>query len=344
MPLPLLPPLPFSRSRCDLLRAVLLGLWLAILATPLAAVAFPTLPRLAITQGSPEVARETQEIERMDPALFRPGLELTGLDDAGPPIAVLVAPENSAAARAVPSWVSGYADGAASAVVLLPQRVGRYPYGSLEALVEHEVAHVLIARAAGDRPVPRWFDEGMAMAASRGQDLEDQARVALAVLMDGRVTLQDLDASFHGSRPDVQVAYALAGDFVADLLRRHGSTAGAGILAQIARGASFENAFATEIREPLAAVEASYWKRRTFWNRWVPILSSTATLWTGVTLLALVAFRRRSARDAALRASWEAEEQAEALARAAREEEEDGDAGDLDDIEGGGSPDEELVN
>src|SRR6185295_17114494 len=167
------------------------------------------------------------------------------------------------------------------------------------------------------------------------------ARAALAVLMDGRVTLQDLDASFHGSRPDVQVAYALAGDFVADLLRRHGSTAGAGILAQIARGASFENAFATEIGEPLAVVEASYWKRRTFWNRWVPILSSTATLWTGVTLLALVAFRRRSARDAALRARWEAEENAEAIARAARESE---DGEDPEDVEGGESPDEELVN
>jgi hypothetical protein len=36
---------------------------------------------------------------------------------------------------------------------------------------------VLITRAAGGRPVPRWFHEGLAMAAERTWGFEDQARL-----------------------------------------------------------------------------------------------------------------------------------------------------------------------
>ena len=57
-----------------------------------------------------------------------------------------------------------------------------------------------------------------------------------------------------------------------------------------------------------AAAEASFWKRQTFWYRWVPLLTSSVALWTLVTLLALWAIRRRRARDAALYAHWDEEE------------------------------------
>jgi hypothetical protein len=69
----------------------------------------------------------------------------------------------------------------------------------------------------------------------------------------------------------------------------------------------------------LADAEASYWKRRTFWNRWVPIVGSSAGLWTLITALALVAFQRRRARDARLRELWEEEERALAELEAERD-------------------------
>jgi hypothetical protein len=241
----------------------------------------------------------------MEPGALQAGMQLTGLTSPGPPIAVLLAPEGSAAARSAPPWVTGYAVGGSGAVVLLPARVPRYPTRSLEALLQHEVAHVLIDRAAGGRPVPRWFHEGLAMAASRGHNLEDRSRVALAVLLAGRVTFHDLDRNFQGGRSQVETAYALSGDFVADLLARHGNGAGAAILAELARGARFDDAFLTATGESLDAVAASYWKRRTLWNRWVPAVTSSAALWIAITLLALLAFRRRRQRDALLRQAWE---------------------------------------
>jgi hypothetical protein len=169
---------------------------------------------------------------------------------------------------------------------------------------------VLIDRAAGGRPVPRWFHEGLAMAASRGHDLEDRSRVALAVLLAGRVTFPDLDRAFYGGRSQVQSAYALSGDFVDDLLSRHGNEAGAAVLAEVSRGTRFEDAFASATGQSLDAVAASYWQRRTLWNRWVPAVTSSAALWIAITLLALLAFRRRRARDARLRRQWEEEDAA----------------------------------
>ena len=284
---------------------------LLFLALPAAAQEPPALavPRLVV-QAPPELAPAAREIEQVEPDALRAGMRLTGLSDPGPPIAVLLAPEGSGAAQSAPPWVTGFADGRAGVVVLLPARVPRYPTRSLEALLQHEVAHVLIHRAAGGRPVPRWFHEGLAMAASRGHDLEDRSRVALAVLLAGRVTFPDLDRAFHGGRSEVQSAYALSGDFVDDLLSRHGTETGAAILAEVSRGARFEDAFSAATGESLDAVAASYWQRRTLWNRWVPAVTSSAALWIAITLLALLAFRRRRARDARLRRLWEEEEAA----------------------------------
>ena len=53
-----------------------------------------------------------------------------------------------------------------------------------------------------------------------------------------------------------------------------------------------------------------YWGDGTFWDGWVPIFSSSALLWGGISLLAIGAFRRRRARDRERLARWGEEERA----------------------------------
>lgn len=256
----------------------------------------------------------------------------TGLSEPGPAIRVVLAPESSEVAKASPAWVSGFARPAQSLVVLFPGRLGAYPDASLERLLLHEVAHVLIHRAAGGQPVPRWFDEGLAMAASRETEIGDRARVALAVMSETSLPLARIDQAFVNRRANPTSAYALAQDFVRDLIRRFGPGVGAEILAGLARGESFPIAFRVATGASLDDVEQSYWRRRSWWDRWVPLLSSSAVLWVAITLLALAAFRRRAALDAEVRAEWDEHE-------AARQEVEDGEAS-----EDGKLDDDELVN
>ena len=276
------------------------------------------LPRLEI-EAPASLEPTAQRLRQMDPGQIGSAVQLVGLEEPGPPIRVILAPEGSEAAERVPPWVSGYAIGEMGLIVLLPQRVPAYPDSSLEDLLRHEVAHVLVARASGGRPLPRWFHEGMAMIAGLSWGFDDRSRLSLALLTDQPVSLAALDDRFNGTQAEVNRAYAISGAFVRELFESYGPRAAPEILAGVARGLSFEDAFRTATGVSLAEAEESFWGRQTFWYRWVPVLTSSVTLWLLVTLLALWAIRRRRQRDAAIRRGWEEDEERLRLAAEARE-------------------------
>ena len=287
------------------LAAVLLVALLAAL--PAAAV---PPPRLDFT-APPRFAPTAERLRVAAPPQLASVMRLAGLADPGPPIRVVLAPEGSPEAGLVPRWVVGYALGDRGLIVLLPERVPSYPDSSLDDVLLHETAHVLVARAAGGRPLPRWFQEGMAMIAGRSWGLDDRTRLTLALLVDRPVSLAALDGRFAAGQAEVNRAYAIAGSFVRDLLDRYGPGAAPAILAGVARGLSFDEAFFAATGTPLASAEDSFWSRQTFWYRWVPVLTSSVTLWLLITLLALWAMRHRRRRDAAQRRVWEEEDERE---------------------------------
>ena len=264
------------------------------------------------SQISVEAPPELRETAQAVAALARDGfdaeLDLVGLKNLGAPIRVVLAPESSPLAHDAPSWMSGYALGPLSTVVLFPRRVPSYPDGNLEALLRHEVTHILTYRATGGRPLPRWFAEGLAIVGAREWGIEDRARYTLAVLGRGPDSTRALDAAFTGNAGEVNRAYALAGALVRSIQRADGVDAPARILAQVARGDTFDEAFEHATGHTLVRQEREFFGREALWNTWVPFLTSSTALWMGVTLLALLAIRRRRVRDAEARARWEAEE------------------------------------
>jgi len=244
-------------------------------------------------------------------------MELVGLDEPGPDIRVILAPESSPLARAVPAWVSGYTDGVTSdvgsVVVLLAERTPSYPDGGLEEVLAHEVAHVLIHRASGGRRVPRWFDEGLAMLAARSWRLRDQTELALGVLSGPRVPLWKLDDLFQGDRRQVEHGYALSGTLVQDLLERYGPAVPRIVFARVARGDRFEEAMRGATGATLIDIGEAFYERQASLKRWIPILTSTAALWFAISLLAIVAgIRRRRRRAEMEEEAAEIEAQAEA--------------------------------
>jgi len=225
-------------------------------------------------------------------------MELVGLDEPGPDIRVILAPESSPLARAVPAWVSGYTDGVSNVVVLLAERTPSYPDGGLEEVLAHEVAHVLIHRASGGRRVPRWFNEGLAMLAARSWRLRDQTELALGVLSGPRVPLWKLDDLFQGDRRQVEHGYALSGTLVQDLLERYGPAVPRIVFARVARGDTFEEAMRGATGATLIDIGEAFYERQASLKRWIPILTSTAALWFAISLLAIVAGIRRRRRRA----------------------------------------------
>ena len=284
---------------------------LLLTGTLLTGAAAAVTPPPLVVEAPPELEAHAERVRTFPASGFRRALKLTGLGDSEreqAPIRVILAAEGSPLAEHAPAWVSGYAYSELGVVVLLPARIQTYPDDSFEDVLVHEVAHVLIARAAGNQPVPRWLHEGVAMLAANEWSLTDRSRLTVALLRARPASLFGLEDDFNRGAGASARAYGVAGSFVRHVAERHGDGWVAALLDGLGQGQSFTEAFRRATGVPFYQAEAEFWKRETFWARWLPVLTSSTLLWILISLLAIFAIYRRRRRDAALMARWEAEE------------------------------------
>jgi hypothetical protein len=298
---------PGMPRRCRLVESLIA---LTVVLDAAAAPAQPRAPELQIdTLGSrPEIAGR---IARVDPEHLRTIVRLVGLDDPGGPIRVVLAPEDSQVARATPAWIAGFARSSDEIIVLFPSRSARYPHDSLEAVLHHEIAHVLIHRAAQGQPVPRWFDEGLATVAERSRTFEDRRQLAWALAAGTPARMAGLDEMFQQGAGAAARAYALSGAFVREIIDRHGIEAPAEILSRLGERDTIEEAFENGTGESLVHAERAFQAQVTTWERWIPLVTSPFVLWTATTLLALYAIRIGRWRRAERRRQWAEEDEIE---------------------------------
>jgi MYXO-CTERM domain-containing protein len=269
-------------------------------------------PPALVIDAPPELASARSRLESFDPQPLAGIVRMVGLEDAGPPIDVLLAGEDSADARRVSPWIAGLAIGTAGHIVLFPSRSPMYPHDTLEDVLRHEVAHVLISRAAGGREVPRWFHEGLAVAVERPWDFEDQSRLAWELVAGPRLTMREIDALFDGGQSAQSRAYSLSAAVVRDIIREHGAEAPAGILRLLNTDIGFDEAVAKVTGRPIGAVEDGFWDRQRVWTVWMPMVTSPSVLWLAVIGLAGLAVWRRRRHAAQIRRQWAEEERAAA--------------------------------
>jgi hypothetical protein len=287
------------------LAALLLLVWTALPQT-----AAPRVLELRM-EAPPDLAAVRARLAAIDPEPFSAIAALVGLDDPAGRIRVLLEPEDSPWAHSLPASVAGLAFAEDNLIVLFPNRSPVYPHDTLEDVLRHEVAHVLIGRASGGRDVPRWFHEGLAIAAERPWGLRDRTRLIAELAFGPRPDLATLDRLFAGDAADRTRAYSLAAALVRDMLVRYGRRMPGEVLARVARDVPFDVAFAEVAGQPLSVAEAAFWRDQRVWTTWVPLATSATTLWLLVTLLALLAMLILRARRASRRARWAEEEDAD---------------------------------
>jgi hypothetical protein len=273
-----------------------------------------------------ELAATARRVEALATrqSLFAAGLALTGEERLPRPVRLRLVPEQDRLAKEVPAWVSGFAVASGNLIVLFPARVRSYPDRNLQVLLQHEVAHLLVAHAAGMRPVPRWFNEGIATVAAREWGFEDRARYAIAVVGKGPRSFTELSSGFRGSQTEVTRSYALSAAVVRFLRDRYGNKVTASILELLATGMSFDEAFLRVTGVTASRAEEIFFHEEVLWSTWVPFLTSSGLLWMAITMLALVAIKRRRDRSRALHEKWEQEDQELVRQALATGDEEDG--------------------
>jgi hypothetical protein len=262
------------------------------------------IPQLII-EAPEELAAARARLESFDTGRLRGVMHLVGLDAPGDPIHVILAPEGSPLARQAPPPIAGFASLDENLIVLFPARSPAYPHDTLEDVLHHEVAHVLISRAARGAPVPRWFHEGLAVLAERTWRFEDDARLLRELVLVSPISLDRLDALFAEDGVSRARAYTLAAAFVRDINRRHGADAAARILRRVGGGDTFERAFAQATGESVSAAEIAFWNGHRFWTSIGPFLTTQTALWMIVTIVGIYAIIRRRQQRAAQRARWE---------------------------------------
>ena len=293
------------------LRASPLAAVVALVGAPISAIGQTALPTLRIDAPA-SLEAVAERVGRFPVSRLSTAMTLAGLTDAGPPIDVLLIAESTDLARRTPPWISGFADAGRHLVVLFPSRARVYPSDTLETLLHHEVAHILFSRAAAGRPLPRWFNEGLALAAERPVGLGDRSRLAWTLIRHGGVSLPELERLFGEGQVANQRAYALASALVRDLLRTYGEASAGRVLSLVGQGRPFDEAFEAATGERLLAAVDRFWNRQRLWERWIPFLTGPTVLWMVITLLALFAIRAQRLRRAEQRRLWKEEERAEA--------------------------------
>ena len=171
-------------------------------------------------------------VESIDPASLARPLASAGLDLPPEVHLILVADEHPVAGR-TPTWIAGQAFGT-DTIVIYPQRIGSYPYDSLESVVLHEFVHLALNVRAGSGSLPRWFHEGVAVSVESGWGIGSQARLLWAAAHDPAIN--DVAMLFDsGAASETTTAYLLSAALIEDIRRRHGLATPGAIAARVAR-------------------------------------------------------------------------------------------------------------
>ena len=255
-----------------------------------------------IVDAPPPLTGIAARVKAIEPSALAQALSRAGLEL---PPRVTISLVAAADVRDAPSWIAARAFGF-DTIVIVPERVGAYPYDSLESVVLHEVVHLALNVRAGGRPLPRWFHEGVAVSVESGWGIGSQMRLLLAAARDPG--LDDVATLFASqTAPETGTAYLLSAALIEDVRRRHGLTVPGAIAARVADGASFESAFHATTGETVHTAASHAW--RVYRGlRWIPVITSSAGMWGGIMALAVIAFviRRRRRR----RKRWEEEDAA----------------------------------
>lgn len=194
--------------------------------------------------GHGPVANLADPLEARAPALYEEARAYTGAETCDPIRVHLVADIGAAQsllpAWHLPPWAAGAARPSERLIVLTVHADGRRH--ERERVLLHELGHLAVATAAGGRPVPRWFDEGVARRLA-GEDGQDDDRVLAEARLSGRlIPLEGLEASFPASKEAASVAYAVAGRALEILEAREGRGVVRRVLDEVERGVPFDEA------------------------------------------------------------------------------------------------------
>lgn len=268
--------------------------------------------------GPPSLARQADRLAEISPGLAEdlarkldapplPEMTLYLVSERGPDAGPPGGPEGL-----IPPWAAGVALPERDSILIHADRVGVYPQRSLPGVLAHEIAHLLMHRAAGEGAdrMPRWFREGVAGALARDGEAMDFFYLWTSPIVGSSRPLDSMsDAFARPSNPSaLKAAYAGSFAFVTFATQRHGERLPARVLEGLRSGLDFETSWGRAASHPLALDEQDWSVSVRGNRRWVAILTSSFAVWTLISVLFVLAAYAKRRRSRRVLERWEQEE------------------------------------
>lgn len=233
-----------------------------------------------------------------------------------PPIEVRLVPDpdtmrSLAPAEAPPpTYAVGVAYPALRLTLVSASAPASWEAADMPRVLRHELAHLLLAIATRDAPVPRWFSEGVAIEQASEHSFERFKTLAIASFTRALLPLARLDNAFNEGPDRVEVAYAESADFVAYLMRVQGTGRFPVLIAHLREGVPFEEALRRTYDKSIRQLENEW--REELETRFLtaPLWAGGSLLWLGGAALLVAAVLRHRRRSKATLARWAREEAA----------------------------------
>jgi hypothetical protein len=199
-------------------------------------------------------------------------------------------PEGSVA----PVWSTGLAYPALRLIVLQARGGAGGGPEALQQTFRHELSHLMLFQALGDRRPPRWLSEGMAMYHAGEWQFSRAMSITRAIAFRTVIPLRDLERAFPADAPAVHLAYAESIEFVSYLFGRYGREGVGALIARLAEGDAIDAASRAALGAPIAEIEKAWLSRLRWYYAWIPLITSSATLWFFISVVFIAGYLRRT--------------------------------------------------
>lgn len=200
--------------------------------------------------------------------------------------------------KKIPKWTDGLAAPMNNAIILKsPKWIP--PETDINSIAIHELVHILLDRATKGNPIPRWFNEGMAVYYSGEKGFAASTLVSKSLVTNSLIPLSDIDDVLSFQHDKAQLAYQQSYLAVSYLFKYYGSEAVQAIIHKLGEGTNLNQAL-------IEVIDLDSWEFEEAWlqyikkqYRWHFLVEFDNYLWIlilGLFILGFILIRLRNKR------------------------------------------------
>lgn len=193
-----------------------------------------------------------------------------------------------------PEYATGVAYSQWGVILLTMSAPETWHPPDLEVVLVHELSHVVLHRAVRGNPVPRWFNEGVAIQQSEVRLIDRMESLLRAAAQRSMLRLSELDERFPDRPYEVNLAYAQSADVVGFLRRTDNDQRRFHrMIRSLREGDTFDAALATAYGWTRVGLERQWRSSLRTRYRILPAVLAGSTIWVAAAFLVLFAYRKR---------------------------------------------------